>query len=116
MRRPTPASGCARPSAADRGTSVKIATYNINGINGRLPQLTRWLAEAEPDVVCLQEIKSPDDKFPRVALEDAGYGALWIGEKSYNGVAILSKCMPSGMRPPVLAWFFPLRHILCSAA
>ena len=72
---------------------VKIASYNVNGINGRLPVLLRWLAEAEPEVVCLQELKSPDEKFPLKAIEDAGYGAVWQGQKSWNGVAILAKGM-----------------------
>jgi exodeoxyribonuclease-3 len=54
---------------------MKIATYNVNGINGRLPVLLRWLASAAPDVVCLQELKAPDDKFPQAAIEKAGYGA-----------------------------------------
>lgn len=70
---------------------MKIATFNINGINGRLPQLLRWLGEARPDVVCLQELKASQATFPQAALEDAGYGALWIGEKSWNGVAILAR-------------------------
>ena len=70
---------------------MKIATFNINGINGRLPQLLRWLDEAAPDVVCLQELKAQHDNFPRAAIEDAGYGALWLGQKSWNGVAILAR-------------------------
>ncbi len=70
---------------------MKIATYNINGVNGRLPVLLRWLEEAEPDVVCLQELKSPDEKFPHAAIEDAGYQAIWHGQKSWNGVAILAR-------------------------
>ncbi|GGC77161.1 exodeoxyribonuclease III [Chelatococcus reniformis] len=70
---------------------MKIATFNVNGINGRLPVLLGWLAEAEPDVVCLQELKAPDEKFPRRALEAAGYGAVWHGQKSWNGVAILAR-------------------------
>jgi len=70
---------------------MKIATYNINGVNGRLPVLLRWLEMAKPDVVCLQELKAPDSKFPAAALKDAGYGAIWHGEKSWNGVAILSR-------------------------
>ena len=71
--------------------AVKIATYNINGVNGRLEVLLRWLAEAEPDTVCLQELKSPDERFPARELEKAGYGAIWHGQKSWNGVAILSR-------------------------
>lgn len=70
---------------------MKIATYNINGINARLPNLLRWLKEAEPDVVCLQELKSTDENFPEDALLSAGYHAVWHGQKSWNGVAILSK-------------------------
>jgi exodeoxyribonuclease-3 len=70
---------------------VKIATYNINGINGRLPNLLRWLAEAKPDIVCLQELKAPDDKFPERALLGLGYHAIWHGQQSWNGVAILSR-------------------------
>lgn len=70
---------------------MKIATYNVNGVNGRLPVLLRWLEEAEPDVVCLQELKSPDERFPTADIEAAGYGAIWHGQKSWNGVAILAR-------------------------
>ena len=70
---------------------MKIATFNVNGVNGRLPVLLRWLAEAEPDVVCLQELKAPQEKFPVTAIHDAGYGAIWHGQKSWNGVAILAR-------------------------
>jgi exodeoxyribonuclease-3 len=70
---------------------MRIATFNVNGINGRLPVLLRWLEEAAPDVVCLQELKAGDDRFPIKAIEDAGYGAIWHGQKSWNGVAILAK-------------------------
>jgi len=70
---------------------VKIATFNVNGINGRLDVLLRWLEEARPDVVCLQELKAPSNKFPRKELERAGYGAVWQGQKSWNGVAILAR-------------------------
>ena len=70
---------------------MKIATYNVNGINGRLPVLLRWLKEANPDVVCLQELKAPQEKFPEKAIEDLGYHAIWHGQKSWNGVAILSR-------------------------
>ena len=68
---------------------MKIATFNVNGVNGRLPVLQRWLDEAKPDVVCLQELKAPQEKFPVTAIRDAGYGAIWHGQKSWNGVAIL---------------------------
>lgn len=70
---------------------MKIATYNVNGINGRLPVLLRWLGETRPDVVCLQELKAPQEKFPLQAIKDAGYQAIWHGQKSWNGVAILAK-------------------------
>lgn len=73
---------------------MKLATYNINGINGRLPVLLRWLKEAKPDIVCLQELKAPSDKFPIEAIQTAGYQAIWNGQKSWNGVAILSRKLP----------------------
>jgi exodeoxyribonuclease-3 len=70
---------------------MKIATYNVNGVNGRLPVLLQWLEETAPDVVCLQELKAPQEKFPEQAIKEAGYHALWHGQKSWNGVAILSR-------------------------
>lgn len=70
---------------------MKIATYNVNGINGRLPVLLRWLEETRPDVACLQELKAPQEKFPEEAIKNAGYHAIWHGQKSWNGVAILSR-------------------------
>lgn len=70
---------------------MRIATYNVNGINGRLPVLLRWLDERAPDVVCLQELKAPGGKFPEAAIERAGYGAIWLGQPRWNGVAILSR-------------------------
>src|SRR3954465_14497052 len=70
---------------------MKIATYNVNGVNGRLPVLLRWLKEEQPDIVCLQELKAPQEKFPLNAINDAGYNALWHGQKSWNGVAILAR-------------------------
>ncbi|RDC54462.1 exodeoxyribonuclease III [Pedobacter chinensis] len=70
---------------------MKIATYNVNGVNGRLPVLLKWLGETQPDVVCLQELKAPQEKFPEQAILDAGYQAIWHGQKSWNGVAILSR-------------------------
>jgi exodeoxyribonuclease-3 len=73
---------------------MRIATYNVNGVNGRLPVLLRWLKESAPDVACLQELKAPEEKFPLQAINDAGYHAIWHGQKSWNGVAILSKHEP----------------------
>lgn len=71
--------------------AMRIATYNVNGINGRLPVLLDWLAAAQPDVACLQELKSPDAKFPFQAIEGAGYRAIWHGQQRWNGVAILAR-------------------------
>lgn len=70
---------------------MKIATYNVNGVNGRLPVLLRWLGEAKPDIVCLQELKAPQEKFPETDINNAGYQAIWHGQKQWNGVAILVK-------------------------
>lgn len=70
---------------------MKIATYNVNGINGRLAVLLRWLELAEPDVVCLQELKAPREGFPERPIRDLGYEAIWHGQSRWNGVAILSR-------------------------
>ncbi|MCO4292273.1 exodeoxyribonuclease III [Solitalea sp. MAHUQ-68] len=71
--------------------SLKIATYNVNGIGSRLPVLLRWLEETKPDIACLQELKAPQENFPEAAIKDAGYNAIWHGQKSWNGVAILAR-------------------------
>ena len=68
-----------------------IATFNINNVNRRLDNLLGWLALAKPDVVCLQELKAEDDAFPDKAIRDAGYGAVWKGQRTWNGVAILAR-------------------------
>jgi exodeoxyribonuclease III len=70
---------------------TKIATYNVNGINARLGVLLAWLAETAPDIVCLQELKAPEERFPVDAIRGAGYGAIWHGQKNWNGVAILAR-------------------------
>ena len=70
---------------------LRIASYNINGINSRLHVLTRWLEQCQPDVVGLQELKCTDEAFPRAAIEALGYSAIWHGQRSWNGVALLSK-------------------------
>lgn len=77
---------------------MKVATFNVNGIKTRLPNLLAWLARAQPDVVCLQELKAPDEGFPQRELRDAGYHALWKGQRSWNGVAILSRSEPVEIR------------------
>jgi exodeoxyribonuclease-3 len=73
------------------GESMRIATFNVNGIGSRLPALLQWLQETQPDVACLQELKAPDEKFPEAALRETGYHAIWHGQKSWNGVAILAR-------------------------
>jgi exodeoxyribonuclease-3 len=70
---------------------MKVATFNINNINRRLPNLLQWLQRKRPDIVALQELKSTDEDFPRVAIEKAGYGAVWRGQRTWNGVAILAR-------------------------
>jgi exodeoxyribonuclease-3 len=70
---------------------LKIATYNINSINRRLEHLLAWIKAAAPDVVCLQELKAQDQSFPSAAIRAAGYGAAWVGQKTWNGVAILAR-------------------------
>jgi exodeoxyribonuclease-3 len=70
---------------------IRIATFNVNGVNGRLPVLLKWLGQCDYDVVCLQELKTSEEKFPADAISKAGYGAIWHGQKSYNGVAILAR-------------------------
>jgi exodeoxyribonuclease-3 len=70
---------------------MKVATFNINNINRRLPNLLRWLRAAKPDAVALQELKAVDAEFPAAAIEKAGYGAVWRGQKTWNGVAILAR-------------------------
>src|SRR6266705_3971954 len=70
---------------------MKIVTYNVNGITARLPNLLRWLGETTPDIVCLQELKAPQERFPESSIRDAGYGVIWHGQKSWNGVAILAR-------------------------
>src|SRR6478735_6016173 len=77
--------------ADPRWAIMKIATFNINNVNKRLAQLLDWLEEAAPDVVCLQETKTTDDAFPAAPIREAGYGAIWSGQRTYNGVAILAR-------------------------
>jgi exodeoxyribonuclease III len=71
--------------------AMKIATFNVNGIKSRLPNLLQWLEREQPDIACLQELKALDDSFPHGELRDAGYHALWRGQRSWNGVAILAR-------------------------
>ena len=81
---------------------MRIATYNINGVTARLENLLEWLAATRPDIACLQELKTTDDRFPADAIRKAGYHALWHGQKSWNGVAILSRSVKPIERRRVL--------------
>jgi exodeoxyribonuclease-3 len=74
-----------------RSTPLKLATFNVNGIGTRLPHLLDWLAREQPDVVALQELKAVDEAFPVAELDAAGYGAIWHGQRSWNGVALLGR-------------------------
>ena len=87
---------------------MKVATYNVNGINGRLSRLLEWLAESRPDVVCLQEIKTTDAKCPAGVLEHAGYSSLWHGQRSHHGVSILAR----GERPAEIRRGFRLDFLM----
>ncbi len=80
-----------RQKAVASHPPMKIATYNVNGIKSRLPNLLEWLAREQPDVACLQELKALDGAFPAVEIREAGYSALWKGQRSWNGVAILAR-------------------------
>jgi exodeoxyribonuclease-3 len=70
---------------------LRVAAYNVNGVNGRLPRLLEWLRETAPDIACLQELKTDDTKFPIAALREAGYDAVWHGQRAFHGVAILAR-------------------------
>ncbi|HEU4516374.1 MAG TPA: exodeoxyribonuclease III [Steroidobacteraceae bacterium] len=83
---------------------IRLATYNVNGVNGRLANLLEWLKRESPDVVCLQELKAADEGFPAAAIRAAGYGAIWHGERSWNGVAILAKGQTPEERRRGLPW------------
>jgi exodeoxyribonuclease-3 len=82
---------------------MKIATFNVNGITSRLPRLLEWLEESSPDIACLQELKTSDETFPVAALRDAGYSAVWHGQKGFNGVAVLAR----GAAPELLRCGLP---------
>lgn len=87
----TAAPKTATRGAAAKAPALKVATFNVNGIKSRLPHLLQWLDKESPDVVCLQELKAEDAAFPFRDLRAAGYGAIWRGQRSWNGVAILAK-------------------------
>jgi exonuclease III len=85
---------------------MKIATFNVNGIRSRLSNLIEWLDREKPDIVCLQELKAADDVFPALAIEGAGYKAIWNGQKSWNGVAILPQPIYRSHRERHFDWLF----------
>ena len=91
---------------------MKIASWNVNSLNVRLPHLTTWLAEAQPDIVALQETKTEDSKFPREAIEAAGYHVAFSGQKTYNGVAILAREEPRDVITDIPGLDDPQRRIL----
>src|SRR5882672_300302 len=94
-RTPTKNSSATLGSARMEVGPLKIATFNINNINKRLDNLTAWFVREQPDVVCLQELKAEQRAFPAGTLRDLGYGGVWLGERSWNGVAILTRdCDP----------------------
>src|SRR5438552_6066644 len=70
---------------------MKIASFNINGLRARMPRLLEWLSQEKPDIACLQELKCADEQLPIADIEAAGYGAVWHGQKGFNGVAVLAK-------------------------
>ncbi|TCR71047.1 hypothetical protein EV561_13513 [Rhizobium sp. BK376] len=92
---------------------MRIASYNVNGINGRLNVLLRWPKEDVPDVVCLQELKTEDANFPRKEIERAGYGAIWQGQKSWNGVEGIRTDPPPAIPTTVIAATSSPRSMAC---
>ncbi|MCU0898762.1 MAG: exodeoxyribonuclease III [Burkholderiales bacterium] len=95
---------------------MKIATWNVNSLKVRLPHLLDWFAAARPDVVCLQEIKMEDDKFPRAEIEAAGYQAVWSGQKTYNGVAIVSKVPLADVQAGIPGYADEQRRVITATA
>jgi len=94
---------------------MKIASWNVNSLNVRLPHLATWLAEAQPDIVALQETKMEDPKFPREAIEATGYRVAFSGQKTYNGVAILAREEPSDIVTDIPGLDDPQRRILVAS-
>src|SRR5262245_30952146 len=93
---------------------MKLASWNVNSLKVRLPQLLDWLASHAPDVVCLQETKLEDDKFPTLELEAAGYRCAWSGQKTYNGVAILSRSALAGVAAGLPAFADPQKRLIAA--
>jgi len=93
---------------------MKIATWNVNSLNVRLPHVLRWLEKAEPDILALQETKTPDEKFPRAEIEAAGYHCSFSGQRTYNGVAILSRQQAGNIRSDLTGLDDPQRRFLAA--
>ncbi|HEY6942752.1 exodeoxyribonuclease III [Dokdonella sp.] len=91
---------------------MKVASWNVNSLNVRLPHLERWCAQAQPDIVALQETKLEDAKFPVAALEAAGYRSVYSGQKTYNGVAILARAPISDVEHGIAGFDDPQRRVL----
>ncbi len=91
---------------------MKLATWNVNSLKVRLPQLTDWVAQAAPDIVCIQETKTEDAKFPRAEIETIGYQSAYFGQKTYNGVAILSKRAMTDVQPGIPGFDDELKRVL----
>ncbi|MCK5365707.1 MAG: endonuclease/exonuclease/phosphatase family protein, partial [Gammaproteobacteria bacterium] len=91
---------------------MKIATWNVNSLKVRLAQVLDWMEKEEPDILALQEIKTPDDKFPLAEIEAAGYQATYSGQKTYNGVAVLSKAPATEPVTDIPSLDDPQRRIL----
>src|SRR3990167_5572287 len=89
-----------------------VATWNVNSLRVRLPHVLTWLADVKPDVLALQELKLPDEDFPIEAIEEAGYHASFSGQKTYNGVAILSKEKPEDIVTDLPGLDDPQRRVL----
>ena len=93
---------------------MKLATWNINSLKIRLPHVLGWLAEQRPDVLCLQELKLDDPHFPTAAIEDAGYHAVFSGQKTYNGVAILSRSTSTAVQIGIPGYDDPVRRVIAA--
>lgn len=93
---------------------MKIAAWNVNSLNVRLPHVTEWLASHQPDVLCLQELKMEDAKFPLAAFEDIGYNAVFNGQKTYNGVAILSRTRPEDVSKDIPGYEDPQKRVIAA--
>ena len=91
---------------------MKLATWNVNSLNVRLAHVLDWVGKHSPDVLCIQETKLEDPKFPREALKDAGYHAAILGQKTYNGVAILSRLQLQDVSAGIPGWDDDQKRVL----